>query len=406
MRQSWARIKFQREAFFLAGLPFFILVFLFTPWRPAQFLCLFFIFLILASRLYSEYLIRHLSLKRADTEIRGFRYEWVDVELTVENDGRLPALILITGDSPGMLPVFRDIKVLSSLFGKRRIIHRWQGYGSNRGFFILGPGYLRGSDPLGLFPFTLYAAETTRLFVYPAPGFLNLKPPDGIPLGVLISVNPFNEDLTRRRSLREYSGGDELRRINWKASARMTSPDGLMVNEYEASLSYPLVVFLNADPVEYPAKNREPYFERAIEAAAALCVMASRERQALGFILYNSRFTTGETIQPSAFTLIPILERLAILERRNIQNDEEQVNDRDNYTHIRGSIARVLETGKFLPFGARLVYVGPSPDDDDLRVLEGMRRSHLTIEYLVINEKTLAPFTRRFQIKERGYEIL
>jgi uncharacterized protein (DUF58 family) len=391
----------QREALLFAGLPIFTVFFIFTPWRPAQFLCLFFIFLILSSRIYSEYLIRHLSLIRADSEIRGFRYEWIDVELAVENTGHLPAFMLAVGDTPGMLAVFRDHKSLSSLPGKRRRMLRWQGYGADRGLFILGPGQIRGSDPLGLFPFTLTTGETTRLFVYPAPGFIHLTPPAGIPLGVLVSTNPFHEDLTRRRSLREYTGGDELRRINWKASARMGTTDssGLIVNEYEASLSYPLMVFLNADPSEYPAKNREPHFERVIEAAASLCIMASRERQALGLMLYTGRTETGEVISPSAFALIPILERLAILKRRDIQKEEELWENR-------GSISRLLEAGKTLPFGTRVVYTGPSLDNDEWRILEGMRGSHLSLEYLMIDAQSLARLPRCYQIKEWGYEIL
>ena len=401
MKQSWAKIIIPTEALLFPGVPVFTVFFIFTPWRPVQFLCLFFIFLVLFSRLYSEYLIRHLCVLRGDAEIRGFRYEWIDVELAVENTGLLPAFMLALGDSPGMVAVFRGHKCLSSLPGKRRRILRWQGYGSNRGLFILGPAQVRGSDPLGLFPFTLVAKETSRLFVYPAPGFISLKPPAGIPLGVLISTNPFNEDLTRRRSLREYTSGDELRRINWKASARMAATDssGLMVNEYEASLSYPLVVFLNVDPAEYPAKNRETHLERVIEAAASLCTMVSRERQALGLILHSSAAEIGEVISPSAFTLIPILERLAVLKRRDIKEEEET-------WERRSSIGRILELGKTLPFGTRLVYTGPSLDDEEWRALEGMKSSHLSLEYLMIDEKSLAPLPRRYQIKEMGYEIL
>ena len=400
-KQSWAEIRIRRRSLFHTGLPVFITIYIFTPWQPGQFLCLFFIFLILISRLYSEYLIRHLHIRRADSELRGFRYEWIDVELAVENRGRLPAFMLALGDNPGMMAVFRDHKSLFSLGPKRRHLLHWQAYGSNRGLFILGPAQIRSSDPFGLFPFTLIAGENTRLFIYPAPGFINLKPPAGIPLGVLISANPFNEDLTRRRSLREYTGGDELRRINWKASARMAAPgsQNLMVNEYEASLSYPLVVFLNVDPMEYPLKKREPQLERVIEAAAALCIMASRERQALGLILYNSRHEAGETISPSAFTLIPILERLTVLVRRDLQDGEED-------DKSRGSIRRILETGKTLPFGTRLVYVGPSLEEEEFRILEGMKSSHLSMEYLVIDEKTSMPLSRRYQMKELGYEIL
>ena len=403
MRTAWAQIEIRREKLFFALLPILILIYIFTPWQPVRFLAFFFIFPLLFCRIYSEYLIRHLRVRRGDTELRGFRHEWIEVEMLAENHGLLPAFMLAAADTPGMLPVFRNNKSLGSLYGKKSRIMHWQGFGTSRGLFILGPGIMRGSDPLGLFPFTLTAHETTKLFVYPAPAYISLKAPRGIPLGVLVSSNPFNEDLTRRRSVREYTAGDELRRINWKASARISFDDssGLMVNEYEASLSYPLVVFLNVDPLEYDSKNREMYLERAIEAAAALCVMASRERQSMGLILHSEADEKSEVITPSAFALIPILERLAVFERRNIEKtSNNEINEK------RGSVDRLLKEGKTLPFGTRLVYVGPALEKNVYRLLEGSKSSHLSLEYLLIDEKTLPNGNGHYQIKERGYEIL
>jgi hypothetical protein len=407
---SRTRIRRRGKVLF-AAFPALLGIYVFTPLRIIQFVAVFLLVLLLGSRIYSEYLIRGLAVFRRDSELRCFRHEWFEVEIAVENRGRLPAFMLAAGDSPGGIAVFRNIKALYTLGGRRRVIFRWQGYASGRGEFEIGPCVLRGADPLGIFPFTLTASGRARLFVYPAPGFVRLTPPGGIPAGSLVTANPFNEDLTRSRSLREYYPGDETRRINWKATARMAGSGAggvLMVNEYEETLSYPLVVFLNADPAEYALKTRERYLERAIEAAAALCLMASRERQALGFILHTKRGQSGEgVISPSAFTLIPILERLAVLERRELSGDETEAAEGGGLT---GSALRMLEEGKLLPFGTRLVYAGPGLTEGDYRALESLRRYHLTLEYLVIDEHTLGEaagfLSRRYQIKERGYEIL
>ncbi|AEF80252.1 DUF58 domain-containing protein [Leadbettera azotonutricia] len=413
----WASIKTGGSGFLIAGIPLLLLLYIFTPQRLIQFAALFLLVIVLGSRIYSEYLIRSICLFRRDGELRGFRHEWIEAELSVENRGRLPAFMLAVGDNPGRLAVFRDNKILCTLGARRRRIFRWQGYGSSRGEFSLGPAIVRGADPLGLFPFTLISAETTHLFVYPAPGFLNLRPPGGIPLGALITANPFDEDLTRCRSLREYYPGDEMRRINWKASARMIAQSGgngwggLMVNEYESTLSYPLVVFLNADPAEYHLKTRELYLERAIEAAAAVCLMASRERQTLGFILHTKRGQFGEgVISPAAFTLIPILERLAVFAHRDLEENEKSIDDTELSVTLRGSTARMLDEGKFLPFGTRLVYAGSGLEESDYQALGSLRRYHLTLEYLCLDEKALPPPGERgfnqYQMKEAGYEIL
>jgi uncharacterized protein (DUF58 family) len=424
-------------------------VYLFAPLFMLRFLSIFVLFTILGSRLYSEYLLRSLRIFRRDREIRCFRFEWADVELTVENRGLLPAFMLALGDWPGDLAVFRNHKKLSGLRGRSRLVFVWQAYCSERGIGGLGPAQLRCADPLGLFPFAATAGESTRLVVYPAPGMIGLKSPGGIPLGRLPSRNPLYEDLTRRRSLREYRRGDEPRRINWKASIRLGPPGpagegspvppgpglSLLVNEYEAAISYPLVVFLNLDPYEYYLGKRELWFERAIEAAAALCLMASRDRQDLGIILYrpwvprnpdsNNAFgdtsgnasgnASGDTpgsasgpcvlIKPGPFTLLPILERLAAIKRPRGPADNPETGER-----LRGSTRALLDQGKRLPYGSRLVYTGPELPDEDYIALNTLRACHVSLEYLVLDERRLGPLAPgnapRCQMKEGGYEIL
>ena len=393
------------------GLPALLLFYLFTPLRPAQFFSLFLILAILGSKAYSEYLSRRLRIIRRDRELRVFRHEWVDVELWVENAGRLPAFLIVAEDSAGGIAVSRDNKSLNHLAGKSRRPFTWKAYGTNRGVFTIGPASLRGSDPLGLFPFKIGGGETARLFVYPARAFAALKAFGGIPLGRLIKPDPVYEDLTRPRSLREYRPGDESRRINWKASAKISGgPAGaLLVNDYEPSLSYPMVIFLNVDPREYPAKKREASVERAIEAAAALCLMAARERQTLGLIIHGGAGTAGDNpsmICPAAFTLIPVLERLASLEPFGAGKGKT----RDApWEGPRPSVNRLPEKAKALPFGSRLIYVGPALDDADYDTLESLKKRRLSLEYLIIDEKRIGPRRRktpRYQIKEWGNEIL
>ncbi|MDR0731003.1 MAG: DUF58 domain-containing protein [Treponema sp.] len=461
---DWARIQKTGLGRLVGLAGICAVVYLFAPLYLLQFLALFALFVILGARLYSEYLIRRLKVIRRDREIRCFRFEWADVELTVENTGPLPAFMLAMGDWPGDLAVFKDHKRLATLPGRSRLAFTWRAYCSERCTGSLGPAQLRCSDPLGLFPFAATAGELTRLVVYPAPGMVGVPNPGGIPLGKLSSRNPLYEDLTRRRSLREYRPGDEPRRINWKASIRNLadqSPPGqagapsgqaspaapsLLVNEYEAAISYPLVVFLNLDPYEYTLSKRELWFERAIEAAAALCLMASRDRQDLGIILYTpwgaETPETGPTtlIKPSPFTLLPILERLAAIKRpRGPEGRTEQggtprtadqttdqtadqaadqtsgqivdkaVGDQDIGT-LRGSTRSLLDQGKRLPYGTRLVYTGPELPEEDYITLNTLRAYHLSLEYLVLDERRLGPrapgSAPRYQMREGGYDIL
>jgi hypothetical protein len=442
-----------------------VAVYLFAPLYLLQFLSLFLLFVILGARLYSEYLIRSLRVIRRDREIRCFRFEWTGVDLIVENRGRLPAFMAALGDWPGNLAVFKDHKRLCTLPGRSRLSFTWRAHCSERGISSLGPVQLRCADPLGLFPFAAAAGETTRLVVYPSPGFADIPSPGGIPLGKLVSRNPLYEDLTRRRSLREYRRGDEPRRINWKASIKLGGVPApglplpsLLVNEYEAAISYPLVVFLNLDPYEYPLGKRELWFERAIEGAAALCLMASRDRQDLGIILYmpwgepaegqaagdraeggraeGGRAAEGELppdnaagaagspavpsgdcarVKPGPFTLLPILERLAAVKRPRGPSPEAGASpaapSRDpGAANLRGSTRALLNQGKGLPYGTRLVYTGPELPEEDYIALIALRAWHVSLEYLVLDERRLGPLgpggAARYQMREGGYEIL
>jgi len=404
---SWDKVYIRGKKPFIWGTIICALVYLFSPSVLIQFLCVLILFIMIMSRLYSEYLVRNIRINRRDTEFRVFRYEWVQVEVQVENRGLLPAFMLIVNDSPGPLAVFKNIKCLCTLMRRSWTLFTWEGYCTERGVFSLGPVTVRGADPLGLFPFKLTAHETSRLFVYPVLCSIALKSSKGIPLGNMISPNPLFEDVTRRRSLRPYQSGDEPRRINWKASARMSHAGNLMVNEYDATASYPLMIFLNVDYNDYPAKKQGDLIERVIEAAAALCFKASRERQEFGIILYTSCGEGGITvIAPAAFTIVPILERLAALKwnaTRNAPNDSH-----DEY--LRGSARAMLEQGKYLPYGTRFLYAGPDLGDEAYISLNSLKKHRLSLEYLIIDERSMPLLvpgnSPRYRMKERGHEIV
>ena len=414
---GWDKVRIQRKELVLWGAVLLALIFLFAPIAVVQFICLFFIFILTGSRLYTECLVRNIRVNRIDQELRVFRHEWIHVEIKVENQGLLPAFMLVAGDMPGQLAVFKMTKTFCTLTRGSWILINWQGLCSNRGAFSLGPAVIRGADPLGLFPFHLTAKETTKLFVYPSLRSVTIKALSGIPLGNMTSTNPLYEDITRSRSLRPYNPGDEPRRINWKASAHAsrgakTLASSLLVNEYDATKSSPLMVFLNMEISEYKGKMKNAWMERTIEAAAALCLDSSRNRQEMGIIIYTP--DSIAVIKPSAFSLIPILERLAVFNwsvKTTAPNvlSEDTVLSNDT-VEVRTSWVAMLDQGKRLPYGTRYVYTGPDLSDEAYINLNILKKYHLTLEYLIISERKLSFLvpgnSPRYQIKENGYEII
>jgi uncharacterized protein (DUF58 family) len=405
VQACWDAVEIKRKRLFTWGAALLIFIFIFTPLVLVQFLSLFFLFILAGSRFYTEYLIKNIRIKRMDPELRVFRHHWVRVELKIENHGLLPAFMLIAGDMPGKIQVFRMSKIFCTLFRHSWAMLNWEGLCSDRGVFPVGPAIIRGSDPLGLFPFSLTASETSRLFVYPVMRSIRLKNRGGIPLGNMSSANPLFEDINRYKSLRPYKAGDEKRRINWKASAR-TVNKGILVNEYEASASYPLMIFLNVNHNEYPERDKRVLIERCIEAAAALCLRASRERQDVGIIFFTSGYKKeSPVIAPSAFTLVPILEHLAAFEL-----DLSEKEQTDTGSVARSSAMAMLEQGKRLSYGTRYLYIGPGLGDEVYMNLNILKKHHLSLEYFIIDKKNLplaAPGNSPlYQIKEDGHEIV
>jgi hypothetical protein len=127
-------------------------------------------------------------------------------------------------------------------------------------------------------------------------------------------------------------------------------------------------------------------------------------------MLYNPHEGEGLTfIKPGAFTLLPILERLAGLERASEPKSDDAIGNAEQRP-LRGSARLMLDRGKFLPYGTRLVYTGPDFSDEEYIALNSLKRHHLSLEYLIIDERHLAAAvpgnSPRYQMKEGGYEII
>jgi len=87
--------------------------------------------------------------------------------------------------------------------------------------------------------------------------------------------------------LRDYLPGDEIRRLNWKATARR---DGPMVNEYETEKSGDVIIVLDGRNDAFVQAERDKMVDYEVEAAASLAAHFLKERDRVGMVLL------GETI--------------------------------------------------------------------------------------------------------------
>lgn len=257
----------------------FALLFGFAPIRPVRGVALF-AFAVYAFAVIPPLLVpRALSVRRREAVLRVNRLQQLEVTLEVRNRWPLPLRTVLVTDRPGGLfpetpPVF-----LIALRPRERRILAWRAEARERGELFVGPVELSGPGPLGLRRWAVELEVPLRVIIYPAVFPLTLEHRRGLPAGTIAVPNRLYEDVSRFRSLREYAPGDELRRINWKVSARMGK---LYTTEYVPTLYFPVLVLLNLTSEDYPLSMRRHLMERAIEVAASLVVEFAGLRQEVG----------------------------------------------------------------------------------------------------------------------------
>jgi Uncharacterized conserved protein (some members contain a von Willebrand factor type A (vWA) domain) len=272
-------------------------VYLFFPGKAMQFVLALLLATGILSFLWSLALRRGLSAERTVRDLRVARFDSLELVVILENRSRLPAPACYLADTPGLLSnAADDGRWIVTLAPRERTVLRYTVAASERGEYGVGPLRIASGDPLGLFPFTKEIGDWSTVLVRPARVDLDLAFDSGLPQGSITIRNPLYEDVTLYRSVRDYRGGDELKRINWKSSARFGK---LFTNEYQDSLSCPVFVFLDLEAEHYPLHLRHSIGERAIALAAGLVLRADRQRQRCGFASTGTVPETADATGPA-----------------------------------------------------------------------------------------------------------
>ncbi|HET6484919.1 MAG TPA: DUF58 domain-containing protein, partial [Spirochaetia bacterium] len=291
---------------------FLLAVYLFTPIQPIRASALFLLLVTLVSFAASRLLPRAIAVRRFDTDIRIHRGERLTVRLEIRNLWPIPIRsVTITDQHGGVVadapPVFQV-----SLGPREKRILSWSADARERGEISLGWIGLSGPGPFGLNRWARTLEVPFRIIVYPAVSPITLEHRRGLPAGNIAILNRLYEDVTRYRSIREYIPGDELRRINWKVSARLGK---LHTMEYLPSLYFPVLVLLNLTPADYPLDGRFFLVERAIEVAASLVLAFAGAQQEVGLLstggIAAQAGPLSVPIRPGLAHAMTILESLA-----------------------------------------------------------------------------------------------
>ena len=175
---------------------------------------------------------------------------------------------------------------------------------ARRGLIRTGPLRALRRDVLGLTQRTTTLAGTEEVLIVPHTVGLPF-PSVGSSgrLGQHLRMKSWGQTGTEFHSLREYQRGDDIRRINWKASARATS---LIVRETALEGIRRCTVVLDMSASEYMGSS----FEQAVVAAASVTASSAHTGVATRFVTHEVDLR-GPDVAANALRWLATVEPIA-----------------------------------------------------------------------------------------------
>jgi len=387
--------------------------------------------------IWAKYCLQDLSYQRQFSEQRALFGEEIRLSLAIENAKLLPLPWLEIEDSvPGELVIkgrhmristARNVVILENLFSLRwyeRITRPYTVVCTKRGVHTFGPTVLRSGDIFGFFNRQDSLSNRQYLLVYPlVVPITRFGLPSHHPFGDNRAPRRMLEDPSRVVGVRDYIYGDELRRVNWKATARMMQ---LQSKVYQATTTYTLVLILNiVSHLDAWYGIRPELHELAICATASVADWALDQGYAVGLyantIMYMPEMGMSvSTSQPSSSPnrlneFAPALTQNVDTREKDFQRDlllNDQLNRRRIHlppasneeqrkrimevlariqAYFGSSIEELIQVERTrLPAGATVVVVTSTVSDPLLDSLSRVKRSGHAVTILHVGDSPLS----------------
>ena len=246
--------------------------------------------------------------ERASARARRREGETISMEVTLTAERRLNTFIL-EEQVPAMLGQNARIPV-ASLEPGESVNHAYRLTCWRRGVYQLGPLVARWGDPFGFTEREAVLCEPFEFLVHPSTEVVQDRP-----FTRLWEDPPVRPPMSKPwpsgmefYGMREYTPGDDTRRVVWRAFARTGQ---LLVREAEQGITDHIIIVLDGDKANHSKGTYSESFETGIRAAASLAQWHLTE----GFsvtVESNSRRLIGPVRGPNAHLLI--LDELARLD--------------------------------------------------------------------------------------------
>ena len=361
----------KREAFLVLGS---LLLFLLVPVTVVRVAAAAVLLIRALSFAYSASIGRFIRISRDTSIVYANCHQHFEITVIVENRSLLPIYFMSVQDSVSTgLFAANEASFVVSLRPMEKRFLSYTAVARSRGVYAAGPVRLSGHDPFRIYGFWDAWQAPVPVVVYPTVYPVEPLQRSGLPAGNIQVVNRVFEDMTRYSAIREYQPGDEMKRINWKASARMGK---LFSMDYQPSIYYPILIALNLSEQDYPVRGRQSMVDRATEVAASLVFHAVRIKQEVGLV------TTGSIPDGKRRPSVPIkagygnaVGILDVLARVQLEPEHVSIGE------------QLVKGGIGVPNGTVVFVVSPPLREDAAVMLMAERRKARRVELFVVRSR-------------------
>jgi uncharacterized protein (DUF58 family) len=275
----------------------------------------------IAARWWVSHSARRLRVRRSAPEA-AFPGDTVSVTIEVQNTGLLPVPWLSLRETlPPALHSPPMVHEVISPGAAERCEVRYTLFSRRRGYYPVGPLTLQTGDVLGIGERTVGELPPTMVTIYPAVLPLeDLGLPASLPFGVLPAARRLFTDPARPMGTRPYQPVDGVRRIDWKATARLGEPQ---VRRYQQAIAVETMIALAFSRAEYGGVYAYDTMERALVAAASIAAHLIERRQMVGICTtgFDAASHTPASALPPGSGRARLIQILALLGRLELAQE-------------------------------------------------------------------------------------
>jgi hypothetical protein len=259
---------------------------------------------LLQNYLYHKYWNKNLSVMLNFSEEAAVEGEEVILYETLINKKFLPLPILKVKFMTSKYLAFQDMNNanvtdhfyrndLISILMYQKLTRSLTFLCSHRGYYCIQNADVVCSDLFLTFEKVANYDMNLNLYVYPGPVELTkFEAPFKKMLGTVLTRRFINEDPFEFRSIREYQPYDNIKSVNWKASAK-TGSLKVNVNDYTASQQVKIFLNLEADSIW----KHEDLEEESIRIAAAFAFAFTKQGIPTSIFTNTRDAVTGDLLQ-------------------------------------------------------------------------------------------------------------